>query len=282
MRIAILLTTYNRKQKTLDCLRSLEQQTLPENTELKVYLTDDNSVDGTAQAVKQQFPKVRLLQGTGSLFWAGGMRNSWKAALIGKYDSYLLLNDDTTLQQDAIARLLVYNINSALQQKEPAICIGNTCNTEGKISYGGKRLNSRLSLKSAFVYNEKDFEECDLGNANIMLVPAQIVKKIGILSDVFTHGIADYDYTLKAKRAGFKVLVAPGFLGVCMNEHGHNWKSSNVKLKDRISFLKSPKGLAYEEHLFFVKSHLPLYYPVAFLKLWTKTLFPFFWDVLKK
>ncbi|HYE55805.1 MAG TPA: glycosyltransferase, partial [Chitinophagaceae bacterium] len=76
MKIAVLLTTFNRKQKTLACLQSLQQQILPGNVSLEVFLTDDASSDGTAETVLQQFPSTHVFIGTGFLYWAGGMRHT--------------------------------------------------------------------------------------------------------------------------------------------------------------------------------------------------------------
>ncbi len=283
MKIAVLLTTFNRKQKTLACLESLKAQKLPQGVQIDVYLTDDASADGTATAVKSFFPEVNVFQGNGSFFWAGGMRNSWKQALKFKPDYYLLLNDDTLLTETAISVLLNRNSNSEQATTKPAIIIGSTVDyTTGVISYGGRKLTSKISWNSGSLINsETDYVSCDVANANIMLVPNAIVEKIGILSNVYTHGLADYDYSLKARKAGFDVLVAPGFLGSCIDDHGNNWKSGKVKLKDRIKYLKSPKGLAYEEYLKFIKTHFPLSYPSAFCKLWIKTFFPFLWDTFK-
>lgn len=282
MKIAILLTTFNRKQKTLSCLRNLNRQKLPSGAQADIFITDDNSSDGTAESVAFHFPEVHLLKGTGSLFWAGGMRNSWNAALPGNYDYYLLLNDDTLLKDDAINTMLQYNMQAIADNRLPAICVGSTCDHEGNITYGGKALTSKYSLQGKFIFSEDEFQPCDLGNANIMLVPALAVERIGILSSAFTHGIADYDYTLKAKKAGIEVLVAPGFLGTCIHDHDKNWKSTKVRLKERIAFLKSPKGLAYSEYLGFIRYHFPFSYPAAFSKLWLKTLFPVLWDTFKK
>jgi len=281
MKIAVLLTTFNRKQKTLACLNSLSRQKLPENVVLDIHLTDDSSSDGTAEAVKYYYPEANVYQGNGSLFWAGGMRNSWHRALGKGYDYFLLLNDDTVLTETALTTLLSPDVSSG-GQHTAAICIGSTADTEGRITYGGRKVKSKIFMNSVRVYSETDYSDCDLGNANIMLVPSAIVRKIGILANDFTHGIADYDFTLKAKEAGFRVLVAPGILGMCIHDHDKNWKSSEVSLRDRINYLKSPKGLAYNEYLTFIRSHFPFYYPSAFFKLWMKTLCPVLWDKLKK
>ncbi|HEX8459840.1 MAG TPA: glycosyltransferase [Segetibacter sp.] len=279
MRIAALLATFNRKQKTLECLRRLQQQQLPADCELEVYLTDDASSDGTATAVKDLFPRVNLFKGTGSLFWAGGMRFTWRKALTSNPDYYLLLNDDTLLNDNAIAVLL----NHTSFTTKPSIVIGSTVDlSTGKTSYGGSKLTSKSLWKGSMIEAPTVFTHVDFANANIMLVPKQIVEKIGILSEAFTHSLADYDYTLRAKKAGFDVIVAPGFLGSCVDDHGNNWKSKNTTLRERIQYLKSPKGLAYDEFLKFIKDHFPMSYPAAFTKLWLKTFFPFIWDTFKK
>ena len=277
MKIAVLLTTFNRIQKTLTCLQSLREQELPQGVELEVFLTDDASADGTADAVKKQFPATHVFSGTGSLFWAGGMRATWSKAVLHNPDYYLLLNDDTLLNKDAVS-LLLKSGSGAL----PSICIGSTCDDHsGQISYGGWKVSSPKRWKTERIHSSTNYMECDFGNANILLVSKEVVTKIGILADHFTHSLADYDYTLRSKKAGFSVEVAPGFLGSCIDDHGNNWKSSNTTLKERIQYLKSPKGLAYKEYLRCIKDHCPLSYPSAFLKLWMKTFFPFIWDKLK-
>lgn len=275
MKIAVLLTTFNRKQKTIACLQSLQQQSMPKDVVLDVHLTDDASADGTAEAVKANFPGTNVYTGTGNLFWAGGMRQTWKQAIQTNPDFYLLLNDDTILNENAITVLLDTNDHSC-------ISIGSTCDKSGNLSYGGWKLSSSFFWKNKMVYSDTEQLTCDFGNANIMLVPARVVERIGILSDRFTHALADFDYTLKASRSGFAVRLAPGFLGSCENDHGNNWKSGKVSLKQRIAYLKSPKGLSYSEYLYFIKNHFPLSYPSAVFKLWMKTLFPFIWDVYKR
>jgi len=274
-RIAVLLTTFNRREKTLTCLRSLAAQQLPAGTTVEVFLTDDASSDGTAAAVKKEFPDVHLFSGTGNFYWAGGMRHTWRQALATKPDHYLLLNDDTTLQPNALAVLL------ASARDEPCICIGST-DSAGQISYGGWKLSSRRFWKSERVHDGGAYADCDFGNANIMLIPQAVVDRIGILADHFTHSLADYDYTLRARKAGFRVRVAPGFLGHCIDDHGNNWKSAGTTLRERIAYLKSVKGLAYHEYLRFIRDHFPMSYPSAFCKLWMKTFFPFIWDRFKR
>jgi GT2 family glycosyltransferase len=151
-----------------------------------------------------------------------------------------------------------------------------------KVSYGGHKLYSKDSVTHFSVSSETEYLECDLANANIMLVPKETVKRIGILSSDFTHSIADFDYTLRAGKAGMKVIVVPGILGDCTDDNLIAAKEPPPGLKQRIKHLKSPKGLAYKEYMGFIKTHFPKHVPVVFAKIWLKTLFPVLWLKLKR
>jgi GT2 family glycosyltransferase len=279
--IAVLITCYNRQEKTIACLNGLFGCQLPTNFTLNVYLVDDGSTDGTGRLVNKLFPSVNVLYGSGQLFWAGGMRFAWNRARKDNPDYYLLINDDTDLKDDAIVRLLkYYRIKGSAAD---TITVGSTLDRDAnEVSYGGRILFNKRRVNSYRAYSEYEYLECDLTNANILLVPSFTVTKIGILSDKFTHSIADLDYSLRAKAAGIKSIVVPGILGYCQDDHGNNWKSSVASLAERIEYLRSPKGLAYKEYMYFIREHFVLSVPEAFVKLWLKTLFPILWTKFKK
>lgn len=149
MRIAILLATFNRKDKTLKCLANVKKQELPPDYEIEVFLTDDASPDGTMKAVETQYPEIHIFKGTGSLFWAGGMRHSWRGACSKQFDYFLLLNDDTFLFKNAIKRLVESNLNYSKNKKISAISIGTSIDPNTKeITYGGSKLFSKHRNKS--------------------------------------------------------------------------------------------------------------------------------------
>lgn len=65
---------------------------------MDVFLTDYGSTDGTAESVcfNTYLFSLYLIKGNGNLFRNGGMIAAWEAVLQqGKYDGYLLLNNDT-------------------------------------------------------------------------------------------------------------------------------------------------------------------------------------------
>jgi GT2 family glycosyltransferase len=279
---AVLITCYNRKDKTLGFLDSLTKQQGFDSLDVDIYLLDDGSTDGTAQAVIAQFPTVKIVTGTGNLFWAGGMRVVWQHAIAQRaYDVFLLFNDDVVLLDGALQRLMSTYAGVA---GKGTVLVGSTLSPlSNKMSYGGHIL---YKLNHAAYYAQKphdtDALPCHLGNANVFLVNAAAINKIGTFCNAYTHYLADYDYTLTAFKAGLDVLIAPGYYGYCEDDHGVNWLPGSQPLKKRIAYLYNPKGLTYSEYLFYIKKHFPADYWGAFTKLWLKTLFPIIWEKFKK
>lgn len=280
--IAILITCFNRKDKTLACLKSIYGQQGIEKYYVETFIVDGGSSDGTIDAVHEQYPQVHIELHDG-LFWAGGMRAAWKMAdSAGKFDYYWLLNDDTALKADCLEQLLKSEEQCQKEYGKAGIIIGATCDNNGNYTYGGIRLKNKKYSKGVRVKPTDKLELVDQANANIVLIPSEVYEKQGGFCEVYTHGLADFDYTLRANQNNIPVVLAPGYLGVCENDHGHSWKSQNSSLRDRIKFLYSPKGLVYKEYLYYIRTFFPSEYYSAKFKLWMKTLFPIIWEKFKK
>lgn len=282
--IAVLLTCHNRKEKTIACLNSFFAAQKPDDYTFDIYVVDDGSKDGTGDAIKEMFPAIHYILGNGNLFWAGGMRLAWNTALKNKeYAAFLLLNDDVVLYQNFLDNLIKTDEYAMKNNNRKGIYSGATIdNTTNKITYGGERITTNHFIVRRQLLTPRDIpESCQLTNANILWVSKETVDTIGIFDERFTHGIADFDYSLRAIKKSIPVFLAPNIGGVCIFDHGKNWKSTNSSLKERISFLKSPKGLAYKEYLFYIRRHFPINLPYSFIMLWLKTLFPFLWDRFK-
>lgn len=283
-KIAVLLTCYNRKAKTLACLASLFEAKVPSGYEFDVFLTDDGSTDGTGDAVKKLYPQIIIIKGDGNLFWAGGMRLAWRTALQKKsYDAYLLINDDVKLSDDFLMNIVQTEDYSLEKNGSTGIYTGATIDQETKeITYGGSRIKTNHLIVKLQLLSPKEVpQECEITNANVLWVSKSVSDKIGIFDNRYTHGIADYDYSLRAHKKNIPIYLAPGICGVCVNDHPINWESGNKSLKERIAYLKSPKGLAYSEYLYYIKKHFPMFLPYSFMMLWLKTFFPIFWDKFK-
>lgn len=282
-RIAVLLACYNRKEQTLRFLRTLIAQKTFDQHNIDMYLLDDASTDGTVECILAEYPFVHIVQGTGTLFWAGSMRKVWTHAMAQQhYDLFLLFNDDVLLFEGALERLL----HHYTQVGRECILIGSTKNpATGAISYGGIDYQVhwiKRSREQLITPMEHQLLPCSFGNANIMLVDAATVQKTGILPAGYTHYFADFDYVHTAYKKGIRVYIAPGYYGYCTDDHGTSWLPQQASLRQRIAYLFNPKGLAYHEQLRFIKKHFPLSRLSIAVKLWMKTLFPVIWDRYKK
>jgi GT2 family glycosyltransferase len=286
MKIAVLLTCFNRREKTIKSLQYLFKayENVREQATLKIYLTDDGSTDGTSEAVLKEYPDIKVLYGNGNLYWAGGMRNSWQEALRGDYDTYLLLNDDTFVSSDMFLQLLEAHSYSLDYNKMGGIYLGSTKDSNtGTLSYGGAKLTNKFLFKYQFVEPNGNFQFCELGNANIMMVSKDVVSKIGILSEGYVHGVADYDYTLKAIAKNISVLISKDYCGTCTDDHSDIYITFPDKtFKERLQLLKSPLALDFGSNLNLMKRHFPLRVPFVLLSAGFKLIFPNLYVKLSK
>lgn len=286
MKIAVLITVYNRKEKTLKCLDSLNNTYLRHpGIELAVYLTDDCCTDGTADAVTNRGYgfELHVLRGNGNLYWNGGMINSWQTALKAEeqYDGYLWLNDDTWLQSVFWDDLLLADSFSVMKYGRRGIYVGSTCDPDtGKFTYGGFCFVNKWTLKDRFLEPDGEhFQPCQCAHGNITYVSKEVVDACGIFCEDYIHGGADHDYTYLAYKSGFPVLVLPHYAGTCVNDHKKDGYGEFFKmpLKERIKYLNSPFGFNLHNTLLFQKRCFPYRAPFVRCMGYLKALFPRFY-----
>ena len=280
MRIAVLLTVYNRKEKTVHCLKSLYGVSKTDGIFFDIFITDDGSTDGTEEAIRRLFPQdnLYLLKGDGDLFWNGGMINSWKAALKkGGYDGYLWLNNDTELLPDLWTELKEAEHFSQSQFGQSGIYVGSTCDKDKtKLTYGGFNFVNKLSLKDEFVIPDGTFHPCQCAHGNVTYVSQNVVNKQGVLHEKYVHGGSDHDYTYRAYKRGLPIFVLRDYVGICENDHDPaRWeKFAALSLRDRIKFLNSPIGYNLKNTLLFQRRCFPYRYPFVWFVGYMKALFP--------
>lgn len=278
--IAVLMTCHNRRTTTLKCLQALYSQKVDVTLPLEVYLVDDGCTDGTANAIRNQFPEVNIIQGTGNLYWCGGMRLAWDAAMSEDFDAYLWLNDDTILLPGAIHILLDCARITLRDNGSNAIIIGSCRDPVTKLhTYGGKIKSSRLSRLASKALAPKDHAiPCDSMNGNLVLIPRESFNVLGNLSSDFTHAFGDVDYGLRARRNKIDLWIAPGHLAECSkNTQIRPWINPNESLLNRWRNMCNPRGLPPKQWLIYVKRHTGLLWPYYFIKPIIRLLFPKLW-----
>lgn len=258
MRIAALLTCHNRRDKTLACLEALYACSRPPRTALDVFLVDDGSTDGTTASVRERYPDVRLLSGDGSLFWNGGMHKAFGTALIGNYDAYLWLNDDTILLRSALQGLIDTWYRLAARGGKDPVVVGSTRDAaSGTLTYGGVFRPVRwrpMSFKLVPPGNEP--VECEAMNGNCVLIPAAVAQSVGNIDPDFGHAMGDLDYGLRARKAGFRIWVMPGYAGTCStNSVCGTFDDESMSLPRRLKKMMQPKGLPIRSWAILTRRH---------------------------
>lgn len=252
IRTAIILTVYNRKQTTLSGLTSLYKaiEQLPEGKyTFDIYMTDDGSIDGTSDAVKEQFPAIHIIKGDGSLYWSGGMRKAWQAAIDTgiKYDFYLWFNDDAVLFENAL--VIIFKASSEIGDE--TIISGAFCDDNGKVSYGGFTREKKLITPT------EDNPSVFFMNGNLVLISKKIFKKIGMIDNVFHHSFGDWDYGCRAIKKGYSVRLSNNYVGITNRHDGDTepFLNSSLPLHKRLSLLYSRKYSTYCSYVF-CKRHI--------------------------
>ena len=266
-KVVAVMTCFNRKALTLACLDALVASAKQAEVDLEAIVVDDASPDGTAAAVRERFPWVVVVPGSGSLFWNRGMHKGFALALQRPADHYLWLNDDTHLVPGALTQLLAQAASLQRATGVPAIVVGATAERDsGRISYGGRIAKSRLRpFNYHLVFSDDEPVPCEAIEGNCVLIPRAVALRVGNLDPAFEHAMGDTDYGLRARRLGFRSYVASGVIGHCSpNPLGGTYFDTSLPLARRWQLIKGRKGLPVSSWRLFCRRHGGALWPLHF------------------
>lgn len=275
MKIIALTTCHNRRDITLRGLDSLYKQSLPTGYSLDFCLVDDGSTDGTSDAVRSTFPNVTVLNGSGNLYWAGGMRFGWDEYVKHQDMDYLLVfNDDINLYHNALEKLLLAADEVKEFSDAPYVVTGAFIEPNTKeTAYGGVKRSSRwhpLRFKKINPINV--IQDCDTLNMNFTLISRKALNHIGFLSQDFIHGGADYDYGLRLREQDGRVVLAAGYIGECnLNSIIGTSAESGISFRERWYRLTSIKEQPPRQRALYFKRHAgwmwPLFWVLPYVRM---------------
>ena len=143
MDVSIIIVSYNTKELTRGCLRSVYERT--RGVEFEAIVVDNASTDGSPLMVRQEFPKAVLIENERNLGF-GAANNKALAVAKGKYVFYL--NSDTLLLNDAAAIFFEY-FEKHGQSKNIGALGANLLDESGNITHSyGDFLNFGTELKN--------------------------------------------------------------------------------------------------------------------------------------
>ena len=123
--VSILIVSYNTREMTLACLRSVFEQT--HAVDFEVIVVDNASSDASSDAIERQFPQTRLIRSAENLGFAKANNLAARAAG-GEF--LLLLNPDTVVLDCAIDRLMEF----AAERPKAGIWGGRTLFADGSLN----------------------------------------------------------------------------------------------------------------------------------------------------
>ena len=273
--IAVLITVFNRKDKTIECLRQIENQIGLKALEVDIFIIDGGSSDGTVEEVKKKYPQIhiKLIEG---LFWNRGMWHAWDWASKEKnYDFFLWLNDDTFINEDCISSLL----SASFEKKNEAIIVAASVDskTQKSITYGG-RVGKNLVIPNGYLVKVERF------NGNIVLVPNYVFQKLGNLDYYFTHSKGDIDYGKRATKIGIEIWQVGKPVGICdVHPRIDRWCDPEIPFIQRWKLLNMPNGMPPDETFHLEKRHDGLLIAsIHYCSTVLHCLFPSLWIVMGK
>jgi len=209
-KVAIIILNWNGLEDTIECLGSLKKITYPN---YDIILVDNASIDGSAQRLADEFPKVMLIVNEENLGFAAGCNVGIKRAVQRNADYILLLNNDTLVKPDFLNRAV------AFAEENPAVgLVGGKIywHGEGKRLWdAGGEINWLKGVGERMGWGQVDEGQYDTPRlttfvtACLMLIKKKVVLNVGLLPEEYFFGVEEWDYSVRVARAGYKLAYVP-------------------------------------------------------------------------
>jgi len=207
--ISIVIVGYNSKADLKDCLPSVFASSYKN---FKIIFVDNGSQDKSLEFVKKNFPKVITIRNVNSGY-AGGNNIGIKKALELKSDHVFLLNPDTIIDDNCLYELMKKADKNTILQ--PLVLLNTNGKNTDLINTTGGYLNFLgFSYCSDYKENKSKALEKDIATASgvAVLIPINILKKIGLFDESFFMYLEDVDLFWRARLFGFNIRLVPNSL----------------------------------------------------------------------
>jgi GT2 family glycosyltransferase len=209
-RVSIVILNWNSYEVTLDCLLSLRKM---DYHNFEVVLVDNGSVDDSPARLVQSAPEIRLIRNETNLGFAGGCNVGMRDALRRGTDYVLLLNNDTIVAPDFLSQLVsLAESDAKIGAVSPKILFFDH---PDRLNYaGGEHRRWRLFPKMIGLRHLDDgrydkIREVSFLTGCAFLIKADVVRRIGVLEEVYFHFYEDIEWSLRALKAGYKEMYVP-------------------------------------------------------------------------
>lgn len=218
--LSILVVSFNTRELTLACLESIEAQTRDITWELLVV--DNDSTDGSADAIAERFPRARVIRPGRNLGFAAANN---LAAGHARGERLLLLNPDTVVLDGAIQKLHAF----AVSQPAADICGGRTRFPDGSLNpascwraptlwsvlcagTGLTRLFPHSALFAPESYGgwqRNSVREVEIVSGCFLMIHRFLWDRLGGFDPAFFMYGEEADLCLRAQHLGARCLICP-------------------------------------------------------------------------
>jgi len=210
-RIAVIILTWNGRELTLDCLRSLEAVTTPNTT---IMVVDNASTDGTVTAVRARYgERVTVVENAANLGYAAGNNAGIERALADGADFILLLNNDTLVDPPFLDRMLA----AMLASPDVGIAGPKTYYHQppDRIWFAGGEISLWRGTARHIGIRETDRgqydtpRDIDYASGCALLARREVFERVGRLDPAYRAYFEDADLCMRARAAGFRIRYVP-------------------------------------------------------------------------
>lgn len=210
IRVEIVAPVHNRREITLQCLKSLSRIE-SDGLDVHVVIVDDGSTDGSSGAIQSAFPGVEIIAGDGNLWFTEGTNVGVRAALKHDPKYILTINDDSVFDAD----FLRYMVETA--EKHPRSVVGPLLilwDTPHKLFQtapvwdtwsGGWR---HWYGQTVWTIPDRPWKVGAIVG-NCVLVPAEAIREAGLMDSKNYPNFGDAEYTPRLRRIGWELLIDP-------------------------------------------------------------------------
>jgi len=230
--LSIIIVSYNTRLVLKKCIDSIFQNTKEASFEL--IIIDNNSTDGTKEYLKELAESKNNLRVIFNNYNSGFAKANNQAIKVAKAKRVLLLNSDTIVGKGVINKL----VNASLKYNDEAILAPRLLNFDKSVqpscyhfpTIWGAILEFWLGKDGRFskYYPKGDqSQEVDAAVGAALLIPRDVVERVGFLSEKYFMYFEDLDYCRRAKLINIKVIYLPSVEIVHL--HGESGKSLPFK-----------------------------------------------------
>lgn len=246
--VSIITVNYNQTAVTKDLLRSLRKVSYPN---IEIIVVDNNSQNDNIDSLENEFPEIKLIKSDYNRGFAGANNLGIRSAK-GKY--ILFINNDVEVSKGFIEPMVdLIESDEKIGMVSPKIRFFYEPDT---IQYAGYTPMNRITLRQNLIgYKQKDngqFNETKPTysiHGAAMMVPADIIKKVGLMAEIYFLYYEEHDWSYRIKKAAYKIYYQAESL-VFHKESVSTGKDSPLKTyyisRNRILYARrNHKGLIF-------------------------------------